>query len=349
MASTKPGFRARGAALYLLVLLGPLCIQAEPGKKAGTVAASTPPPRTVLSEQTPDWLTVGAAIRLRGEGRSGNGFREGAEDYYGLSRLHVNIDVKPTSWFKLSFQGQDSRSPGKENSSGFFRDPFDVRQAYVEFGASERHKVRLKVGRQELKYGAQRLLGPLDWGNTSRQFDAAKVTLGDKDLHIDFFAPSVVRIDPEGFNRRRDGENLHGAYATLNRWAPNSTLETYLLWKTTLIVISESSLLGDADVYTAGFRFVKPLPHGFDAQAEVASQFGSFGGDEISAWGAYRILAYTVDKVAGKPRFSVEYQYGSGDSNPTDGKHGWFLGKMSPGEIAARKKAAEEFKRRYTQ
>ncbi len=30
-------------------------------------------------------------------------------------------------------------------------------------------------------------------------------------------------------------------------------------------------------------------------------------------------------------------------------QHRWFLGKMSPGELAARKKAAEEFKKRYTQ
>ena len=29
--------------------------------------------------------------------------------------------------------------------------------------------------------------------------------------------------------------------------------------------------------------------------------------------------------------------------------HKWFLGKMSPGEMAARQRAAEEFKKRYAQ
>jgi hypothetical protein len=82
--------------------------------------------------------------------------------------------------------------------------------------------------------------------------------------------------------------------------------------------------VADADTYTAGFRFVRPLPAGFDYAMEMARQGGSYGGDDISAWAGYWILGYTPKGMALKPRFSAEYAFASGDENPADGKRGTF-------------------------
>ena len=241
-----------------------------------------------------------------------------------MNRLLVDIGVKPKPWLQFHFQGQDARAPGKQNATPLFRDPFDVRQAWVQIGDPEKGLVHARVGRQELKYGGQRLIGPLDWTNTARQFDAAKITVGDDDLGVDVFAASVVRINDDGFNRHRDGHNLHGIYSRLNKLAPGSQLEAFVLWKTTPLVISGNGMAGDADSYTAGVRFVRKLAGGFDTEMEAARQFGSFGVDDISAWGGYWVLGYTPANVKLSPRFSVEYQYGSGDSDPTDGKYQTF-------------------------
>ena len=118
------------------------------------------------------------------EGRGGIGYQPGTDDAYGLGRLNVNLAVEPKPWLSFYFQGQDSRAPGKTNATGFFRDPFDIRQAYLELGNQESYKTSLRVGRQELKYGAQRLIAPLDWGNTARQFDALKVSFGGTDTSV---------------------------------------------------------------------------------------------------------------------------------------------------------------------
>ena len=318
-----PASTCRRVGIAFLAISG-ILHQPEASGQAASNRALLYRPSNALNRATPDWLTIGSSYRFRMEGRTGIGYQSGADDAYGLGRMNVNVGIKPKPWLNLYFQGQDSRAPGKENPAGFFRDSFDIRQAYVELGNQETYKTSLRVGRQELKYGAQRLIGPLDWGNTARQFDAVKVTFGGTDTNVDLFAASVVRIDPDGLNRRRDGQNLHGAYAALNKLMPNTTFETYLLWKTTPLVIGESGSPGDADIYTAGFRLVKPLPKGFDAETEVAGQFGSFAGDDVSAWGAYGILGYTAGSFPWKPRFSVEYQYGSGDDDPTDGKRGTF-------------------------
>lgn len=290
-------------------------------------AASNPPPalRPVnhASRTLPEWLSLGAAYRFRAEGRTGLGFSTGSEAY-GLSRLLVSVGVQPVSWFKLSFQGQDARAPGKDNATAFFRDPFDVRQAYVELGDLAAHGVSVRAGRQELLFGAQRLVGPLNWGNTSRQFDAVKLSVGSKDMSVDVFASSLVRTDPSGLNRSWNGVNLHGIYGKLNKLIPKATFEPYVLWKTQPVRQAGSPVLGDANIYTAGFRFVRPLPAGFDVAAEVAPQFGTFGARDISALGAYGILGYSPPGWASSPRFSFEFTYASGSDGPDDDKQRTF-------------------------
>jgi len=198
-----------------------------------TASIELPRPATTATEETPSWFSVGAAYRFRFENREASGFREGNDDGYGLSQILIDIGIKPTSWLNFHFQGQDARAPGKENANGVFRDPFDVRQAWVEIGDPKKGWIHARVGRQELLYGGQRLIGPLAWTNTARQFDAAKVTVGKDDLGFDVFAASVVQIDPTGFNRHRDENNLHGIYGRLNRLVPGSKLEAFILLKTT--------------------------------------------------------------------------------------------------------------------
>ena len=276
-----------------------------------------------LSRAEPDWLTIGAQYRFRFESRDTQRYERGNDDAYGLNRVLIDVGVKPKPWLDFHFQGQDARAPGKKNATPIFRDPFDVRQAWVQFGDSEDGWVRLRAGRQELLYGAQRLVGPLDWLNTARQFDAVKVNIGRKGLNLDLFAASVVVVDDRAFNKSRDGNNLHGAYARLDRLVSKGSLDVYTFWKTTPRVVGERGA-GDADLYTTGFRFTRPLAGRFDVETEMARQYGSFGADDIEAWGGYWILGYSPPGMSWSPRFSVEYQYGSGDDDPADGKRGTF-------------------------
>lgn len=307
-----------------LVLVATLTASAQEQPPGGNSSVNLLQPVTELSQATPEWFKVGVQYRFRFENRTGNGFREGTSDFYGLGRLLVDVGVEPAPWLSFHFRGQDARAPGKKNATPLYRDPFDVRQAWIQLGDSESGWLRVRAGRQELLYGAQRLVGPLDWTNTARQFDAVKLNVGKKDLNVDVFASSVVVIDEEGFNRHRDGANLHGAYGNLNRLAGEGTLDAYAFWKTTPRVVVSPLNIGDADIYTTGLRYTRSLEHGFDVAAEVVRQFGTFANDNISSWGAYGIIGYKPPDWKTSPRFSVEYQYGSGDDDPNDGKMSTF-------------------------
>ncbi len=303
-----------GVALSAWLMLAGLAFGQSPGK-----SGSSKQPSQTVNERLPEWIRLGGAFRFRTEGRTGIGYRRGnKEAAYGLTRLLVHLEIQPSPWLRLFVQGQDSRSPGLKPSGPFFRDPLDFRQAYVHLGASGQTGTSLRVGRQELKYGAQRLIGTLNWGNTSRQFDSAKFTLGNEDLSLDIFAASVVRVDDKNFNGGLEGNNIHGLYGRLNRLWPKAEIEPYLFWKMLPHVLGESQVPGAADIYTLGFRFEKPWASGFDHSMEVARQFGSFGSNEISAWAGYWIFGYTLTDSRLLPRLSFEYSYASGDRDPSD-------------------------------
>ena len=63
---------------------------------------------------------------------------------------------------------------------------------------------------------------------------------------------------------------------------------------------------------------------GFDYNAAIVNQWGSFGNSDIAAWGSYVTLGYTVPGAALSPRFSAEFNYATGDDDSTDGNIGYF-------------------------
>jgi hypothetical protein len=291
------------------------------------LAALDKPVLEKANANLPGWLKLSGEVRFRYESRQGLGFREGNDDSYGLVRTRLNIDIQPMPWLQFFVQGQDARAPGINDSSatGLYRDPFDLRQAYVRFRAGERRTVAVTVGRQLLNYGDQRLIGPLDWTNTSRAFDAVKLELQPhENVKLDVFSASVVENDP---NRRvnvsPEGNNLHGFYGAIRKVIPKSTIEPYLLWKTTPFVSSELGRAGDLDRYTGGVRIWGKELGRWDYNLAVARQWGDSAGNRIRALGAYAEVGYTLP-LPWTPRAYAEYTYGSGDADPNDGRVGGF-------------------------
>lgn len=286
-------------------------------------AGSTPVYDRTLSsytaERLPQWLRLSGEFRTRAEGRTGFNYQPDNNDAYGLFRTRINVELVPTAWLDFFVQGQDSRAPGLDagRPQATYRDPFDLRQAYVRFGKAN-SLLKLTVGRQLLSYGAQRLIGPLDWTNTSRTWDAVKLEVGTADAKVDLFASSVVVNDPTRWiNHHRQGFNIHGAYGSFKKIVPKSVFEPYVLWKT-----------GGVSVWTGGVRLAAmpgtPGLYGFDYQTELIRQGGRVGNLDHSANAAYGILGYSIAGPHWKPHLSGEYSYASGDRNPGAGTHHTF-------------------------
>jgi hypothetical protein len=276
-------------------------------------------------EKLPSWIQLGGQIRERFEGPSGTSLTNNSRDDYDASRLRVDLGIEPAQWLRFFAEAQDARV-GAYNTSpapSTLYNPIDIRQLYVELNIEGKPNVRFRAGRQELLFGGERLIGPADWG-ISRTFDALDLTLSAGRARVDLIAGSAVLIDPTRLDRSKPGEHLYGAYGSIRQVLPGINLEPYLLFKQTLDVKSETGVLGDALVVSPGVRAFGTAPGRFDYTLEVVAQRGSYSSDKIVALGDSSVLGWTVSNAAFKPRFSVEYNYASGNAAAKDGVRNTF-------------------------
>jgi hypothetical protein len=304
------------AACYTIALA-----QQTPG-----VSANHFVPSDELNSQLPKWLRFSGEYRTRFEGVTGAGFKDNSDDAYLLSRLRLNMKIQPTPWLRFNFQGQDARVFWKNQNPAAppYQNTFDIRMAYVEMGDSEKKTFGLRVGRQELFFGEQRLVGHLNWTNTARTFDAVRATMRHGNYRLDAFAASVVNPKDGEWDHHAQGNNLHGLYGGIEKLIPNAVIEPYAFWRLAPRQATESKTLGSLDSKTFGVRVAGKLPRSFDYSVEMARQIGALGTDNIQAWAGHWLAGYTFAKSKYKPRVIGEYNYASGDTNPADKQRGTF-------------------------
>ena len=180
-----------------------------------------------------------------------------------------------------------------------------------------------RVGRQELQYGAQRLISPLDWGNTRRTFDGVKLFTDIGDWRIDAFAVRPVINDRRNLDDADEQKDFYGLYTT---WKGSEALAAdfyFLLLKDNNLTTNSNSQTGRRTIYTVGNR-LWGRRGSWDYETEAAAQFGTYAGDQVRAWMATIGGGYTFSDVRWQPRIGLLYDYASGDRDPTDGVHSTF-------------------------
>src|SRR6185437_3079647 len=114
----------------------------------------------------------------------------------------------------------------KTKGDGPEADVIMLRQANVSIGDAKEFPLTFKVGRQELAYGEERLIGTFGWNNIGRTFDAAKAHLQTEWVSADFFTSRPVIPEDGRFNVANDYDWLSGVYATTAK-VPKNTLDVY--------------------------------------------------------------------------------------------------------------------------
>lgn len=248
------------------------------------------------------------------------------DDTYLLTRIRLGVEWQPAEWIRFAVQGQDVREafskraniPLQNSAEG--DDAIDLRLASVEFGHT--NQTTLKIGRQVLAYGDQRLVGPLEWLNFSRTFDAVKFHYQAKTWSLDAFTSSVVRIRRSQFNvsdwldnSATRNEFFSGIYYS-SHFLPFQTTDLYAFH------LHEENLAGTSNFITLGTRH-KGEPTklaGWDYTVELVGQTGQLSGKSLSAYAYHLEGGYNWLKSSWKPRLALEYSAGSGDSDPNDGR-----------------------------
>lgn len=202
-------------------------------------------------------------------------------------------------------------------------DRADLLEGYLDLRKLFGQDLTLRVGRQPLVYGRQRLVGAFEWSNPGRRFDALKLMWKSPDQAwtADAFASKVVEIDAIHPDEMHSSEEFYGLYATNASLKPHR-FDLYALYR------SNEIKERDQEIVTLGFRaYGKGLFGGLDYEVEAAGQFGKtpVGADELDhrAAAAHAEVGWTF-APAWKPRIMAEFNYASGDKDPTDGENQTF-------------------------
>jgi hypothetical protein len=272
----------------------------------------------------PSWLRVRGEFRERIEGFENSGFVADRDDAYALSRVRLNATI--TASKSLSFQAnvQDARVAKKQvgPTTAPFRGPFDLRTAFADVGDANA-PLGARLGRQELAFGEQRLLGHLAWVNTGRSWDAARMILRAKAWQADVFGASLVRSLPDEFDKSGSGHRLAGVYASSAKAIPQAAVEPYLFWRRDVNLRSELATVGDLSQTTLGVRVAGKLPARLDYGVEMAMQRGSLATDSVNAWAGHWQIRESLPGP-GAVKLTSEYNFATGDDNPTDGRRQTF-------------------------
>jgi hypothetical protein len=352
----------------LVLMLATLSLDAQtPSPNAASVSAapSAPPPNAGLFN---DWLRqqnsvftnfdLGAQFRARyvyqtyfavpGAGPTAVDFRANTpenENDFLLLRTRVHAGYSPTDWLAVFGEGQNSSSTGdKRNPNTQSDGPFDLHQGYVRLGGTEAVPLSLKVGRQELSYGDERLIGAFDWDNIGRSFDAAKLRFQKETFWVDAFTGRVVLPNDNEFDQSNWDDWFSGVYGSTRSLLPRTELQLYFLADNANANSPRHTTTygrgnSPRDIYTIGSRF-QTLPgqlNGWDLNGEFAGQFGDFeyapGTPGVVNGRRLNHLAYATHIEGGytfmephlKPRFALGLDYASGDGNPNDNEHNTFV------------------------
>ncbi|MGB7158365.1 MAG: alginate export family protein [Tepidisphaeraceae bacterium] len=280
-----------------------------------------------LNEEGDWYLSLGGQARYRYEWFDNFNFgAPGQQDGngYHLGRVlgHVDAHFGPhvRGFVQVIAAGVDGRDPGERN--GIDENDFDFHQAFVDLKLPLADKsLTLRGGRQNLLYGAQRLISPLDWTNTRRTFDGGKASLALSKTHIlDAFYVNPVVVDEGPIDQSSD-DDFAGIYDTIGLpdvlKGAGSKLELYALYLDKLAATFAEGT-GAEERYTVGGRFyTNPKP--WDLDVEAAYQFGEFADGDISAWMFATEAGYTFADQSLTPRLYLGFDVASGDDDPNDG------------------------------
>jgi Alginate export len=274
-----------------------------------------------LSDSRPDWyLSFGGELRERFEffkdtdwdpAKGSNGFL--------LQRYMLSCDVhlgRRVRFFTNLKSGlEDGRNGGPRPVD---EDRLDVHEAFVDLSLDSSARSTLRLGRQELSFGSQRLVSVRSGPNVRQSFDGATLIVRPGSWRLDTFAVKPVETNTGVFDDSPDhARTFWGVYAVGPlRIFPGAGVDLYYLGldrKKARFDKGTASELRES-IGTRIWRRAAPWDYNF----EVVYQWGRFASAPIRAWTVASDSGLTLPRARWRPRFGLKADVTSGDKNPTD-------------------------------
>ena len=228
------------------------------------------------------------------------------------------------------------------------RDDIDLHMLFgeVAFGdafGGEVGDTLLRVGRQELHYGAGRLISIRGGPGVRDDFDAAILRHRRGAWTAEAFGAFVVTDEVGAFdNDTVWDEGVWGLYAT-RAFESRDTLDLYYVGQRALGMPNVAGPSDDTRHYIGARHFRPPPPDGVGWDAEVTYLFGEAepaGPDaglrpdaDIAAWSATAEVNVSRDAWAWSPNLRLRAGYTTGDGDPDDDTVRTFRAPYPPGRF----------------
>lgn len=291
------------------------------------------------SNETP--IKFNGEIRARSEADGRDFDKDSHLNTYSLLRTRLGASINPLEDIKLYIQIQDARAFGQEPSTLEDNSSVELHQAFFQIDSLWRKPVHLKIGRQEMAYDNERLIGPEDWSNVGRTFDGIQLTIGGrKQLNLFGMIIDENNVPVEGaatplavIGRDETSYSFYGAYYKH---------PTFTDFKFNLYGFYEAdrneTVSGKNDLKraTLGTFNKGKFSSDLDFESELALQFGKRRGQDLLAFMVTGSLGYTFSTPK-QPSLRLGFDYFSGmEPDSTDyrafdnlfGSHHKFYGMM---------------------
>ena len=272
-----------------------------------------------LSADGSVWASFGGQVRARFEqwnnfGFGGTGNRD---DSFLLTRLLIHSDIHLGERVRIFVEGKSALSTDRNLPGGqraIDADRLDLQNGFAEVSLplSPTDKWTLRAGRQELLFGKQRLVSPLDWANSRRTFDGVTTVVKLARWAMTGFWARPVQVRATDFNQSVSSTDFFGIYTTRSGVVAGGNLDLYVLGLRRDSV-EFNGTAGPSTLYTLGGRIHGAVPTtSFDYDIETAYQAGEVGNGNIAA---YMLATQVGYRPGGRfaPRVYGGFDYASGD------------------------------------
>jgi hypothetical protein len=232
----------------------------------------------------------------------------GLDDAFLLHRMRLFANVELGDMIRIYGEGIDAQSNYEDfTPRAIEENRYDMLNCFADVLLLDGccGKLTGRVGRQELLYGSERLISPLDWANTRRTFQGAKLLwIGDK-WNADVFYTKPVAVNPTEFDEDIDAQNFYGTFATY-KGKKNHTFDVY--W----MAFENGLVPNDFHFQTTGGRWLGARDSWL-WDLEGGMQFGdnTNGSDHWAMFGTVG-LGRKNDDHCWKPALWCYYDYASG-------------------------------------
>lgn len=281
-----------------------------------------------LTKKGYSYLTLGGSYRARMEHFTNKDYTSEDETYYSQrfslhASLHLGSNLRV---FTELYHGFTSIGEVPLES-----DELDFHQAFLEwnFRGNDWSSATLRLGRQEIGYGASRLVGIREGPNLRRSFDMARLIVHLGRSTLDLLYGNEVQITPYALDNSSDlfadegtTPSLWGAYYRRPFLREVGKLDIYYLGFYSHFARFNDAV-GEEWRHSIGIRSFGQQGR-LTYNTELIAQFGELGSSSIFAYDIETDWTYRLFQRGWKPTVGIKIDLSSGDAKAGDDQVGTF-------------------------